>query len=314
MSMMSEVAQEVGVSVGTVSRAFNGSHLIPLETRIRVMSVARRLGYRPRVGVRGKQVALVTQAPSRSVMGGYVHTMTHHLCPALSRAGAGITLLTEERIEDLLDNWFDGVIGIAWEPRVVEILRELEKVPVVWFSENYTDAFHVLYVDGEAMGREVGRYFLERGHRRLAIIHDRDYSGERRLAGMREAVREYGEGSRLLALPNTPPLQLAVKRLIDEGCTAVWVTGEDLKVLEVSWLLQELAGKRVPEDISLIGFENAGISEFQRPSLTTVATPLAAMAERAVELVTCEGASSLPRVKECFGTRFIERNSVQRLG
>ena len=44
MSMMSEVAQEVGVSVGTVSRAFNGSHLIPLETRIRVMSVARRLG------------------------------------------------------------------------------------------------------------------------------------------------------------------------------------------------------------------------------------------------------------------------------
>ena len=97
------------------------------------------------------------------------------------------------------------------------------------------------------------------------------------------------------------------------GCP-VWVTGEDLKVLEVSWLLQELAGKRVPEDISLIGFENAGISEFQRPSLTTVATPLAAMAERAVELVTCEGASSLPRVKECFGTRFIERNSVQRLG
>lgn len=311
MSMMSEVAAAAGVSVGTVSRAFNGSQLIPFETKMRIMSAARRLGHRPRVGVRSKQIALVTQAPARAVMGGYVNTLTQHLCHALSCQGAGITLLTEEHIDHLLDNWFDGVIGIAWEQRVVNILRELDTVPVVWFSENYADTFHVLYVDGMETGRQVGRHFVERGHRRLAIIHDTDYSGQCRVRGMQDVAEQ--QGASVLALPNTPPLQLTVKRLIDEGCTAVWVTGEDLKVLEVNWLLQELAGKRVPEDISLIGFENAGISEFLRPSLTTVKTPLQQMAERAVELVLRDDAATMPLVKECFSTQFIERNSVQNL-
>jgi len=104
------------------------------------------------------------------------------------------------------------------------------------------------------------------------------------------------------------PLHLAVKQLIDAGCTAVWVTGEDMKVLEVNWLIQELAGKRVPEEISLMGFENPGISEFQRPSLTTIASPLHEAAEKAVEIVLSDDSDTLKKVK--LANRLIERNSV----
>ena len=85
-----------------------------------------------------------------------------------------------------------------------------------------------------------------------------------------------------------------------------------MKVIEVNWLLQELAGVRVPEDISLLGFENPGISEFQRPSLTTIASPLREIAEKAVELVFSEGITSLQRIE--LPVRLIERNSVRSIG
>ncbi|UKI34638.1 MAG: LacI family DNA-binding transcriptional regulator [Lentisphaeria bacterium] len=113
--MLAQVALRARVSTGTVSRVFNNSALIPSETRSRVLSAARELGFRPRVGVRNKQIALVTEPPYKTVMGGYVNTLTQYICFALSRANAGINLITEDRIGSLADCWFDGIIGIAWE-------------------------------------------------------------------------------------------------------------------------------------------------------------------------------------------------------
>ena len=115
----------------------------------------------------------------------------------------------------------------------------------------------------------------------------------------------------LLKFANTLPLHLSVKQMIGAGCTAVWVTGEDMKALEVNWLIQELAGKRVPEDISLMAFENPGISEFQRPSLTTIASPLRETAEKAVELVLADELDSLQKIE--LTNTLIERNSVMAL-
>ena len=116
----------------------------------------------------------------------------------------------------------------------------------------------------------------------------------------------------MLKIANTVPPHIAVKQVIDAGVTAVWVTGEDMKVLEINWLIQELAGRKIPDDISLLGFENPGISEFQRPSLSTICCPLQKMAETAVELVLRENP---PAEKEKIELPFslIERNSVSRI-
>ena len=78
--VLAQVAFRARVSTGTVSRVFNNSSLIPSETRSRVLSAARELGFRPRVGVRNKQIALVTEPPHKTVMGGYVNTLTQHIC------------------------------------------------------------------------------------------------------------------------------------------------------------------------------------------------------------------------------------------
>ena len=95
--VLAQVASRAQVSTGTVSRVFNNSSLIPSETRSRVLSAARELGFRPRVGVRSKQVAIVTEPPHNTVMGGYVNTLTQHICYALSRMDAGITMMNRVR-------------------------------------------------------------------------------------------------------------------------------------------------------------------------------------------------------------------------
>jgi hypothetical protein len=103
----------------------------------------------------------------------------------------------------------------------------------------------------------------------------------------------------------------SVKKVLDAGGTAVWVTGEDMRVLEANWLIQELAGRKVPQDISLLGFENPVISEFQRPALTTLASPLREIAAQAVATVLDERVEGV--VKRVFATRLIERDSVRRI-
>lgn len=310
---LAQVAARADVSVATVSKVFNNSPQIPSDTRVRVMQAARQLGVRPRIGVRTRQIALITEPPWKTRMGGYVNTLTQYVCFALSRADVGITMLTEDRIERLSDCWFDGVIGVAWEAGTVERLKALHGVPVVWFSDMHAESFHAVSVDPVRTGRLAGDHLVGKGHRRIAVVHDPDWTGERRAAGVAAALRAQGADADagLLLLPNDMPMHLVVQRIIAAGSTAVWVTGEDLKVLEVSWLLQELAGRRIPDDISLMGFENPGISEFLRPSLTTVVSPLREMAERAVELVL-RGPGDGPQRIELAAT-LIERNSVRRI-
>ena len=130
-AILEQVARKARVSTGTVSRVFNNSSLAPSATRSRVLAAARELGFRPRVGVRNKQIALVTEPPHKTLMGGYVNTMTQYICFALSHADAGITMITEDRIASLEDCWFDGIIGIAWEEETIRILKSIRNLPIV---------------------------------------------------------------------------------------------------------------------------------------------------------------------------------------
>lgn len=309
-AVLAQVARKARVSTGTVSRVFNNSSLVPSQTRSRVLRSARELGFRPRVGVRNKQIALVTEPPHKTMMGGYVNTMTQYICFALSREGAGITMITEDRIRNLADCWFDGIIGIAWEEETIGILKGIKNLPIVWLSDEHAAFFHSVYIDARKTGRIAGEYLLGKGHRKIAVIHEDDCNGFGRAEGMRQAMAASGvdPASQLLTFPNSRPLHLSVKQLIDSGCTALWVTGEDMKSVEVYWLVRELLGKRIPEDISILGFEHPGMSEFLCPAQTSLVSPLREMAEKAVELVMSDDLEELTKIE--YPVRLIERNSV----
>lgn len=312
-SGLQKVASKAKVSTGTVSRVFNNSSRIPPFTRNKVMTAARELGFRPRVGMRKAQIALVTEPPWKTLMGGYVNTVTQYICYELSKADAAISMITEDCITDLDDSWFDGIIGIAWEERTIEILKAIKRIPVVWLSDIYSDHFHSVYLNCRKTGKIAGEYLIAKGHNRIAVIHETDYVGCERAQGVALAMQEAGldPDDSLIKIANDQSLTQAVKQLINSNCTAVWVTGEDMKVLEVNWLIQELAFKNIPDDISLMGFENPGISEFQRPAFTTIKSPLKEMSQKAVELVLQQEHNKLTHIE--FDVEIIERNSVRSL-
>ena len=312
-SALAQVAEKANVSTGTVSRVFNNSPLIPPETRIKVLAVARELGIRPRIGVRSKQIALVTQPPHKAYIGGYVNTLTHYLCYELSRADASIVMVTEDRIDSLAHSWIDGIIGIAWEEPIIDLLKELKNIPVIWFSDMHKEFFHTIFVDAWKTGRMAGEYLFRHGHRKIAVIHEDDYTGNKRADGLASVFAANGlrQEEFLLRYPNSQPLYQTVQNIVDSGCSAIWVTGEDLKIFEVNWLLQSMAKKRVPEDISLLGFENPGISKFQSPPLTTIESPLFEMAEQAVKMVLRDDFAGLELVE--LSSRLIERGSVKTI-
>ena len=216
-SVLAQVAKKACVSSGTVSRVFNNSDLIPDGTRSRVLSAARELGFRPRVGVRTPQIALITEPPQKTVMGGYVNTMTQYICHALSRSDATVRMITEDRIDNLVNSWFDGIIGVAWEEHTVDILKGMKNIPVVWLSDLYRDFFHCIYIDGTETGILAGRHLLGKGHRRIAVIHDVDYAGYLRAGGVEQAMREKGIDPETAqeALEKAPPEGEAIRRLIE---------------------------------------------------------------------------------------------------
>jgi LacI family transcriptional regulator len=186
----------------------------------------------------------------------------------------------------------------------------MKNLPIVWLSDNWSEYFHTVYLNAEETGKLAGDYLVSKGHQRIAVIHESDYTGINRANGVGLALQKAGHDPKtnLLTIDDSVPLHLAVKQVIDSGCTAVWVTGEDMKVIEVNWIIQELAGKKIPQDISIMGFENPGVSEFQRPSLTTVASPLREMAEKAVDIVLSGESRKHKKVK--MEVQLIERNSV----
>lgn len=311
-AVLSQIAVQANVSLGTVSRAFNNSNQIPSETRSRIFSVARRLGFRPRVGIRNKQIALVTELPQNTVMGGSISSLTLHICFALSRNQIGVTMITKECIDKLFEYWFDGVIEII---RLNEHMNDLENLnlPVIRLYDDQSDRHHTVFTNNYDTGLQAGRYLIGKGHRKIAVIQEMDDSGQKRFEGIGVAMKEaeINTEKALLNLSGAESLHLAAKQLIDANCTAVWVPSEELNALKVNWLIQELAGRKVPEEISLLGSETPGISEFMRPALTTFAQPLREMAEKAVEIVINEHLS-VPR-KINFPIKLIERNSVFNL-
>lgn len=221
-------------------------------------------------------------------------------------------MITKECIGKLFEYWFDGVIEII---RLNEHMNDLENLnlPVIRLYDDQSDRHHTVFTNNYDTGLQAGRYLIGKGHRKIAVIQEMDDSGQKRFEGIGVAMKEaeINTEKALLNLSGAESLHLAAKQLIDANCTAVWVPSEELNALKVNWLIQELAGRKVPEEISLLGSETPGISEFMRPALTTFAQPLREMAEKAVEIVINEHLS-VPR-KINFPIKLIERNSVFNL-
>ncbi|MCY4757086.1 LacI family DNA-binding transcriptional regulator [Pelomonas aquatica] len=301
---MVDIARLAGVSVSTVSRALNGSELVNAETRQRVAELARSLNYSINFGARNlrlqenKTVAVVVPYDAKSrqhISDPFFLSIVGAIADALTDRGYDMLLsrVDAEHL-DLASHWFDsgkaiGVILIGqW--RHHDQLNEMaaRKLPlVVWGGEMPQQLYCSVGGDNVLGGSLAARHLLQLGRRRIAFVGDaRLPEVWLRRQGYAQALREFGvDVDPALELP-APFEPGAATDVVHEFCArrrdfdAVVCCSDVLALLMIQAL--RAAGRSVPGDVALVGYDDMPLAAYCDPPLTTVHQPVA---EAGVELV-----------------------------
>lgn len=296
-----DVAELAGVSLSTVSRVLTGRTPVSEKLRRKVQAAVDELGYRPNaaaqalVNGRSSSIAVLARNTARY---GYAATL-QGIEEAARSAGYAvmITVVESGSTEDIaraVDMTFSqsvaGVIVIEFDQVGVATLEALpSSVPVVAAAgaRSQSEAIPHAFLDDEAGGREATAYLLGLGHstvHHVAIPATRVGSG--REWGWRAALQDAGAVVPDVVQAEYSPTSGydAAHRLMQaDGVTAV-LCGNDELAIGVVRALTEM-GKRVPEDVSVIGFDDQPFAQMWVPALTTVAQDFTDLGHRTFELL-----------------------------
>ncbi len=307
-----DIALKAGVSPATVSRVLGGGARVAPARRAAVVEAARLLRYRPNLMAqdlasgRSRTVGLVLPDTVSSFWGALVggietelRTRGYHLLMASAKGSAG-----EQRALDLLlRHQVEGLVlasGALSDPELEQIVGG---VPFVTVCRGATgDDSRRIRVQNREGGRAATRHLVELGHERIAHVGGplaHSDAAERRV-GYREALLDAGlrfDGRLVVECGFDMAAGLAaMEELLASrvALTAVFA-GSDQIALGVMLALDR-HGLRIPQDVSVVGFDDEGFASFCRPPLTTVHQPKFEMGQAAVRslLARAEGARATP--------------------
>ena len=300
---LAEVASSAGVSVATVSKVVNGRRDVSQTTRARVQELLDQNGYRPRGPRRGRPTARASielgfegdlHAYSAEIIQGVVDAAALSGTPVIiTRQPTGAPLLgpPEQWAQDLADRGigaFIAVTSVMSADQIAALARWGVHLVVI-------DPLELPNVDVTSVGStnfaggvSATQHLLELGHRRIAFLggHPLAACNEARMHGYRAALERIGVpvrseyvrsshfmyvngvegGAALLGLP-VPP-------------TAIFAASDEIAVgvMEAA----RARGLRIPDDLSIVGFDDTQLARMASPPLTTVRQPLTEMARVAV--------------------------------
>ncbi len=290
-----DIARLAGVSHSTVSRALRGGVLVRDETAARIRKIADEVGYRPSAAARSlvsghsDTIGVVVTNVADPFVAGVVRGIEdkaeeHRYAVFLANSNADpdreirvVRAFEERRVDGIIVT--SSRVGALYVP-VMERMR----VPIVLLNNQHASHFaHSVMIDNTKASLELTRHLIELGHRRIGYIGDRSghQSDTERLAGYRQALEEAG-------IPFDPALAIqgdgrpeggavAMVRLLQLNRlpTAVFCYN-DMTALGAMRQIR-LHGLRVPQDISIAGFDDLYLDEYLDPPLTTVRQPMREM-------------------------------------
>ena len=288
---MSDLAASAGVSVSTVSRVLNGKPGIRENTRQAVLQAMTELGYdrekfQQRTGVVGVIVPELSN-PSFPAFAESLGRLFQPLHRTVIVAAGPLGADEPSCIATLLDLGVDGVVSISGaaadaEADLTPYLRLAEAgIPTIFINGHTTElaAAFVNCSNTESIASPVA-HLRSLGHERigLAVGPARFLPTQRKSSAFLELG--FGKDSIERTIFTPEGGQVAAARLLATGHTAI-ICGSDLMALGV---IREARsrGFRVPEDLSVIGFDDSPLMAFTEPALTTVRQPVRAMCEAAV--------------------------------
>ncbi|MFV0359597.1 LacI family DNA-binding transcriptional regulator [Tropicimonas sp.] len=328
---LAEIAKVAGVSRMTASRALNDQPGVSARTREDILRIADEIGYTAnpmaqklstgRTRIIGVVAQLHTPFAADLVLGiggqarGMGYEMLVYSLPENNSEPPG-------SVRNLLQQITDGVIAILpYEPGYLEPLASAS-VPVVTVDTQADDSrFPSVSADSYQGGRRAVTHLAELGHRRIGIVtgNCRLASARTRLVAYRDTVAQldldsderliadgrytqkggYDAARILLALPERP--------------TAIFACN-DLSALGAMAAIRE-AGLRIPEDISIVGFDDILLASQMHPALTTIRQPLHEMGRSAVNmLLALIVGLELPSRQTVLPTSLTIRESTSRPG
>lgn len=315
------IAETAGVSVPTVSKVLNGRSGVSDETRARIEDLIARYGYRKPPKSRSNLVELVF----RELESMWAVEIIRGVERVARRNKVGV-LVSEFGLQDTPTRTFDDtverrpqcVLSVAQlSPREREQLRA-KGIPFVVFDPNEELPDDVPFVGATNWrgGQAATRHLLELGHRRIAMISGPDHPFcLARMAGYSSALTEAG-------LPVDPDLVVRTQLTREHGCTAARdllsrpdrptavFAANDMQALGVYQAARGL-GLRIPDDLSVVGFDDVPAVAWVDPPLTTVHQPLAEMAVAATELALALGrGEDVPQVGVEIATTLTVREST----
>ncbi|MFD1849549.1 LacI family DNA-binding transcriptional regulator [Oceanobacillus bengalensis] len=320
-----DVAKEAGVSVATVSRVINDSGYAHEDTRKVVLEAVNKLNYKP------NEVARSLFKRKSKLIGLILPDITNPFFPALARGvedylqKEGYRVIfgnSDEQLEkemDYVDTFKqNNVVGIIASINETdsEMLSELS-IPLVLLDRTI-EALPSVYADQEQGGRLAAEKVLERGSKEITIVRGPKNVKNvyQRFEASYEVLKEAGVKVNILDsnLSFNGAKERAIELFQKYPQTDGVLACNDIVGVAILNEAQRI-GKRIPEDVQVIGFDDISISELVYPGLSTIHQPAYEMGAKAAEILIKKiNQEKLLNIHYKLAVSFVERKSTRKIG
>jgi LacI family transcriptional regulator len=297
-----QVAQRAGVSRSTASFVLAGRHVdmrISEDARQRVLRAAQELDYRPNLMARSlrtkitRTVALISdtlasdQYAGQALHGSLAAAVAHGHLLFIGET-RGDPAIEEKLISDFLDRQVDAFVYASMFTRYVRLPKLLRGRPVVLLNcltRAARPAAHAVVPDEFGAGARVARTLLEAGHRDgIHLVGKPDeqvFAARERLAGIGSAGVRLATPIECEWWPDSA--YEAVRRALGDGLTPRALICLNDRIALGAYQALRAAGRSIPDDVSVISFDDSDLAAWLRPQLTSVSLPHYALGRQAVE-------------------------------
>ncbi|MGP4079250.1 LacI family DNA-binding transcriptional regulator [Pseudalkalibacillus sp. R45] len=324
-----DVAKKASVSIATVSKVINNTGRISEPTRVKVLEAMKQLDYRPSV------VASALTRKKTDTLGLLVPDISNPFFSEIARniedraheRGLSVIICStdyneekEKKYIDLLKRkQVDGFI-ISSGFKNLDLLKSLmdQNIPVAMLAlDNPSINVNVISVDDHRGGYQATAHLLAQGHENIAYIGEDVRSSNIRIFGYREAHEDYSvpiDEENIVKIPSTmDDSREMTKKLLERPNppTAIFAANDLLAIGVIQGAREK--GLNVPEDLSVVGFDDTILATITVPMLTTVAQPINAMGNKIVDVLIEEiGGKKKVKERNLFTPSLIIRGTTGR--
>lgn len=325
-----DIAEELGLSTATVSNVLHGkTKKISDETVKRVQELLEKREYMP-----GMADILLAQNNSRIIgvvvndhekyeghvlEDGFVSATINTLSREIDKAGYFMMVKPTTQWDEIVrfaSMWnMEGLVIIGFCEQDYKKLRECMRIPFVAYEGYFQEAQRIcnLTIDNYGGGYQAGQYLKSMGHEKVLCISDNDESMDsERIKGFMDAM-----GALPVGFMQTSFLKEERMRFYEEKIeeileyTAIFALSDYYAIEIMNYLKKH--GVRVPEDISIMGFDDSPLCHYSSPALTTMGQGIALRAKKAIEILLNLRNGSEKRSMLEFPVKVIERESVKNI-